>query len=46
MTYTVRREDVASLQAEWVELLNQHPEPAPFLHPTWQRVWLEEFQDD
>ena len=45
MTYTVRREDVASLQAEWVEVLNQHPEPAPFLHPTWHRVWLEEFQN-
>ncbi len=46
MAYTVHHEELASLQAEWVELLKQQPEPAPFLHPTWQRVWLEEFQDD
>lgn len=46
MAYTVQREDVASLQREWVEALDRHPEPAPFLHPAWHQVWLEEFQDD
>jgi CelD/BcsL family acetyltransferase involved in cellulose biosynthesis len=39
----VRREELTALQAEWSQLLTQHPEPFPFLHPTWQRVWLEEF---
>jgi CelD/BcsL family acetyltransferase involved in cellulose biosynthesis len=36
---------LASLRAEWLDLLAQQPDPAPFLHPTWHRVWLEEFQD-
>lgn len=45
MTLTVRREDVASLHTEWAELLSEQPEPVAFLHPTWQQVWLEEFQD-
>ena len=45
MTATVRREERASLRDEWLALLDQQPEPAPFLHPTWHRVWLEEFQD-
>ena len=46
MPYSVRREELASLRAEWLELLAQQPAPVPFLHPAWQRVWLEEFQDD
>ena len=46
MALSVRREELASLHDEWVELLDQHPDAAPFIHPTWQRVWLEEFQGD
>ena len=45
MTYSVRREELAQLQPEWVQLLEQQPEPVPFQHPAWQRVWLEVFQD-
>ena len=45
MAYEVVREEPASLRAEWEELLVRQPEPAPFLHPAWQRVWLEEFQN-
>ena len=45
MTYSVRREELAQLQPEWVQLLEQQSEPVPFQHPAWQRVWLEEFQD-
>ena len=45
MAFTVQREDMASLQGEWVEALDRHPEPAPFLHPVWHQVWLDEFQD-
>ena len=45
MTYSVRREELAQLEPEWVQLLEQQPEPVPFQHPAWQRVWLEEFQD-
>ena len=45
MTYSVRKEELAELQPEWVRLLERQPEPVPFQHPTWQRVWLEEFQD-
>ena len=45
MAYEVVREEPASLRAEWEELLGRQPEPAPFLHPAWQRVWLEEFQN-
>ena len=44
MAYEVRREELASLRAEWAQLLDQQPEPAPFLHPAWHQVWLEEFQ--
>lgn len=44
MSYEVRREELASLHAEWAELLARVPEPVPCLHPTWHRVWLEEFQ--
>jgi CelD/BcsL family acetyltransferase involved in cellulose biosynthesis len=45
MTLSVRREELAQLQPEWAQLLEQQAEPVPFQHPTWQRVWLEEFQD-
>ncbi|MBI4570554.1 MAG: GNAT family N-acetyltransferase [Chloroflexi bacterium] len=45
MTLTAQREEPAALQQEWVSLLARLPEPAPFLHPTWLKVWLEEFQD-
>ncbi|MEX0785061.1 MAG: GNAT family N-acetyltransferase [Dehalococcoidia bacterium] len=44
MALTVRQEELAALDAEWRELLDRTAEPVPFLHPTWQRVWLEEFQ--
>ena len=43
MALTARREELAALHPDWVELLAQVPEAAPFFHPTWQRVWLEEF---
>lgn len=43
MAYDVRREELASIHPEWVDLLSRCPEPVPFLHPTWQRVWLQEF---
>ncbi len=46
MSYEVRREELPALAAEWAELLSRCDEPVPFLHPTWQRVWLEEFQAD
>ena len=46
MALSVRREEFAPLREEWRELLERQPEPAPFLHPAWQQVWLEEFQDD
>ncbi len=45
MSYSVRREEVAALHTEWTELLSEQAEPVVFLHPTWQQVWLEEFQD-
>lgn len=45
MALTVRREEPAALQESWANLLARLPEPVPFLHPTWQRIWLEEFQD-
>ena len=45
MTYSVRHEELAQLQPEWVQLLERQPDPVPFQHPAWQRVWLEEFQD-
>jgi CelD/BcsL family acetyltransferase involved in cellulose biosynthesis len=46
MGYTVQREELGGLEAEWLGLLELSPEPLPFLHPLWQRVWLEEFQED
>ncbi len=46
MPYSVRREELAALHADWAGILNQYPEPVPFLHPTWHRVWLEEFLGD
>ncbi len=45
MAYTVQREEITSLAAEWEGLLGELSEAAPFVHPAWQRVWLEEFQD-
>ncbi len=45
MTYSVRREELAQLQPEWARLLERQPDPVPFQHPAWQRVWLEVFQD-
>lgn len=45
MAYEVQREELPRLQAEWEGILNLSPEPLPFLHPLWQRVWLEEFQE-
>jgi CelD/BcsL family acetyltransferase involved in cellulose biosynthesis len=46
MAISVLREDVASLATAWAALLERAAEPVPFLHPTWQRVWLEEFAGD
>lgn len=46
MAYTVQAEELDRLEAEWLGLLELSPEPLPFLHPLWQRVWLEEFQED
>lgn len=45
MACAVRREELDRLEAEWLGLLSLSPEPVPFLHPTWQRAWLEEFQE-
>lgn len=45
MTYSVQREELAQLKSEWAQLLAHQPEPVPFQHPTWQQVWLDEFQD-
>ena len=46
MALTIQREELTPLHKEWAALLDQVPEPVPFVHPTWQRVWLEEFQGD
>ena len=43
MALSVHRAELTPLAAEWSALLDRAPEPVPFLHPTWQRVWLEEF---
>jgi CelD/BcsL family acetyltransferase involved in cellulose biosynthesis len=45
MSIKVRREEQSALAAEWAALLERCSDPVPFLHPTWHRVWLEEFQD-
>jgi CelD/BcsL family acetyltransferase involved in cellulose biosynthesis len=45
MALAVQREELASLHAEWAALVARMADPAPFLHPAWQRVWLEEFLD-
>jgi CelD/BcsL family acetyltransferase involved in cellulose biosynthesis len=36
---------IESLEPEWKALLLEGERPLPFLHPTWQRAWLDEFQD-
>ena len=43
MTLTVTREELDALEPEWEELVLRLPEPVPFVHPAWQRVWLTEF---
>jgi len=43
MATSACREELASLAAEWSALLDRAPEPVPFLHPTWQRVWTDDF---
>ncbi len=45
MAHTVHREDLDTLQDDWARLLEAVPEPVPFVHPAWQRVWLDEFLD-
>ncbi len=45
MGLTVRREELSAIRREWVALLERQAEPIPFVHPTWQQVWLDEFQD-
>ena len=45
MTLDVQQEALESLALEWAALLARTPEPVAFLHPTWHRVWLDEFQD-
>jgi CelD/BcsL family acetyltransferase involved in cellulose biosynthesis len=46
MPLSVERGDLAALQDEWSALLTRTEEPLPFIHPTWARVWLDEFQAD
>jgi CelD/BcsL family acetyltransferase involved in cellulose biosynthesis len=46
MTLEVRRETLEGLAPEWEALLTRSKEPVPFQHPTWQRVWLDEFHND
>jgi CelD/BcsL family acetyltransferase involved in cellulose biosynthesis len=46
MPYDVRREELAALALEWSDLLARCDDPVPFMHPTWHRVWLEEFGGD
>lgn len=45
MTLRVQQESLDGVAAEWLRLLDETPEPLPFIHPAWQRVWLDEFQD-
>jgi CelD/BcsL family acetyltransferase involved in cellulose biosynthesis len=45
MALTVRKEEMSALRDEWVALLERQSEPVPFAHPTWQRVWLDDFQN-
>jgi CelD/BcsL family acetyltransferase involved in cellulose biosynthesis len=44
MGLDVRRAELDSLAPEWAALLDSTKEPVAFLHPAWNRVWLEEFQ--
>lgn len=46
MAYAVQAEELDRLEGEWLGLLELSPEPVPFLYPLWQRVWLEEFQEE
>lgn len=43
MALTVRREELEALRGAWAALLERVAEPVPFIHPSWQSVWLEEF---
>jgi hypothetical protein len=45
MAYSVGREELPALHDEWARLVEQQPEPIPFVHPAWHRVWLDEFLD-
>jgi CelD/BcsL family acetyltransferase involved in cellulose biosynthesis len=43
MALQVRREELDRLQSEWEGLLPANHLNCVFLHPTWQRIWLDEF---
>jgi CelD/BcsL family acetyltransferase involved in cellulose biosynthesis len=45
LAYTVQREELEALAPEWKALLDEVHEPVAFIHPSWQRVWLEAFGD-
>lgn len=45
MALTARREELDRLQSEWQGLLPANHLNCVFVHPAWQRVWLEEFGD-
>ena len=42
---TVRDEPFDRVRGEWEGVLAQAPQPLPFVTPTFQRVWLDHFQD-
>jgi CelD/BcsL family acetyltransferase involved in cellulose biosynthesis len=42
MSYVVGRESLEGLREEWLTLLGSRARRV-FQHPTWQRIWLEEF---
>lgn len=45
MPLTVRREELEAVAGPWARLVERLPTPVPFVHPTWQRVWLDEFRN-
>jgi CelD/BcsL family acetyltransferase involved in cellulose biosynthesis len=43
---TITREELPALRDAWCGLIERTAEPIPFVHPTWQQVWLDEFLGD
>lgn len=41
----IHDEAFEQVRGEWAGLLEQTPQPIPFVTPAWQRVWLDHFQD-